>query len=181
MAQDQRSAKAQLRRIALELRDPQKLRFATLGLMAIVLALVYYNQTDTITTLRVQLKREQERGRLIEETQVLKTTGAALDNRFPKNGTVNFWTEYLLVGVRESKLNLVNLEPKRQEKQELGRFQGVEIRIEVEGSYRDVFRLVAWIERGQWPVRVLRVHVKDGSKGVVGEMTLAVLAEAKDS
>jgi hypothetical protein len=177
----QQAAKAQLLRIAQELRDPQKLRFATLGLLAAVLGLVYYQSTDTMGTLRTQLKKEQERGRLIEETQVLRTTEVALNNRFPPNGTVNFWTEYLLRGVRESKLNLLNLEPTRQENKQYGRFQGVQIRMEVEGSYRDVYRLVAWIEGGQWPVRVIRIQMKAGSKASVAEMTLAVLAEVKDS
>ncbi len=176
-----RSTKAQLQRMTQELRNPQKLRFATLGLLAAILGFVYYESTGTIATLRAQLKKEHERGHLIEETQVLRTTAVALDARFPQSGTVNFWTEYLLVGVRDSKLNLLNLEPVRLENKQYGRFQGVQIRMEVEGSYRDVYRLVAWIEKGRWPARLLRIQMKAGSKGLVAEMTVAVLAEAKGS
>jgi hypothetical protein len=170
-----------LKQLAAELRNPKKLRAATLVAMSLVLLGAYAMLDSRIGLLRGQLRKEQERWALIEEVETLKAQEEGLKKRFPAEGTVTFWTAYLLGGVRETGITLLSLEPHPLEDKRFGRLQAVEIRMDVQGSYQDIYRLVAWIEAGKWPVRPVRMHLKSDKKGIVAEMTLAVLAEVKDS
>jgi Tfp pilus assembly protein PilO len=162
-----------------ELRDPQKLRIATLLAAALVLALTYWSSRDEIATLRRQLKKEQERARLLDEVDALKAAEERVNARFPPRNTVNFWTEKLVERVRETGVVLESLEPKPLDKVRFGRLQGAEIRMAVEGPYRDVYRLVSDIESARWPARFTRVSLHRGKRGLVAEMSLAVLTEVQ--
>jgi len=162
-----------------ELRDPQKLRIATLVAAALVLALTYWSSRDEIATLRRQLKKEQERARLLDEVDALKAAEERVNSRFPPRNTVNFWTEKLVERVREAGVVLQSLDPRPLDKVRFGRLQGVEIRMAVEGPYRDVYRLVKDIETARWPARFTRISLRRGKRGLVGEMSLAVLTEGQ--
>jgi hypothetical protein len=162
-----------------ELRDPQKLRVATLLAAALVLALTYWSSRDEIATLRRQVKKEQERARLLDEVDALKAAEARANGRFPPRDTMGFWTEKLVERVREAGVVLQSLSPKPLDKVRLGRLQGAEIRMTVEGPYRDVYRLVNDVETGRWPARFTRISLRRGERGLVAEMSLAVLVEGQ--
>jgi hypothetical protein len=94
-----------------QFRDPFKLRVAMLSAVAAFgLLVIYRPMSSEIAILRRDLKNATERLGMVREVERLRTTRAKLLENFPEHGDINFWTEYLLTGIRDSGVSLRTLE-----------------------------------------------------------------------
>lgn len=160
-----------------QLEDPLKLKFISLGLVvAIGFFAVYRPFDDDIRILKRQISEQQSRAAMIQKVEALEKTRASMLGKIPENGNVNFWTEYLIGGVRESGVVLTTLESDIK-KLKIGHFQPVQFKIEVEGTYPEIYRLIAWIEEGEWFARVSRMRFRKRTHTIEAALTVAVLAD----
>ena len=164
--------------VSRELQDPKKMRCTVLiGVAVLGLGLLYKPKSDQISHLRKEIRIEEKREKYIKEVELLRGKRESLLKRFPPGGTVNFWTEYLLSGVREANVKLRDFEPKYQKKKKAGDFLANEIKMEVEGSYENIIGFLIWLETNEWFMRVLRLRFEDSPGGVLAKLRLAILAE----
>ena len=99
-----------------------------------------------------KIVREQKLAVLAEKIEQLQTQCKQIDNWLPKQTDSKEWMQYMLDGIRKLPLKLVKLDflaPRT-----VGPYQAMVMRIEVEGSYYDLDRLLRWIETNP---RLLRV------------------------
>lgn len=182
MSEEGPSGRSALSRVADQLRDPTKLRIATLALALASIGLVYSQMSDRLHLLEAKLKREWERATLLQQTQELRSVEAAMEARMPPEASPTFWAEYLIAGVREADLKLARLSPVEVKGKTVGLRQALEVQLEVQGTYRDVYRLVAWIEGGRWPARVTHLTLTS-TKGAAPRavVVVGVLVKGKAS
>ena len=107
---------------------------------------------------------------MASEIEALCARGAdKFRDRLPQGTDPNEWVEYTLAGIRSFPLKLLKLEPQGVKK--FGPFQIMVLRIEIQGSFADLERLLGWLE---FNPRLLRIDVVNIQKsgGVEGGLTL---------
>ena len=158
------------------LRDPLKLRIATLSVVALVgLAVIYKPMNDHIAIQRRELKTARDRLDMVRQIESLRATRARLLTALPPKGNTNFWTEYYLGGIRESGVQLRHFEARPKPKMRIGSFTGLELDLEVEGNYQKIFSLLAWVEHNEWFARILEVRFKKEPASVMATIKVAIL------
>jgi Tfp pilus assembly protein PilO len=113
---------------------------------------IYTPLNAQIEGMNRKIDREKKLAVLAEKIERLQTQCKQIDNWLPKQTDSKEWMQYMLDGIRKLPLKLVKLDflaPRP-----VGPFQALVMRIEVEGSYYDLDRLLRWIETNP---RLLRV------------------------
>ncbi len=173
--------KEQWQRILEQLHDPLKLQVTTLAIVAAAgLGLVYKPMSDHITSLRAELKASQSRLALVRKIEAMRTTKKLLVADLPPKGDANFWTEYMLEGVREAGVKLRNFEARPKSKLRVGHYTGLELKMEVEGDYAQIHSLISWVEHNEWFMRILEVRFEKKPLWIYAKLNIALLAQ-KDS
>jgi hypothetical protein len=156
-------------------RDPFKLRVAMLSAVAAVGLLgIYRPMSSEIGILRRDLKSATERLGMVREIERLRGSRTMLLENFPEHGDINFWTEYLLTGIRESGVSLRTLESNFR-KTKVGKLQGVYFDLEIAGSFEQIHKLLRWIESNVYFGRVLKLRLKSEPDSIAGKLTVATL------
>ncbi len=159
-----------------QLHDPLKLRATALGIVFVIGYLTIYRPINQeITILNRQLKDARSRYETIEKIELLRARRAGLRKRIPETPTINFWSEYIIGGVRDSGVRLRSLETKPQ-KIKVGDLQAIYLDIEVDAESEQLYRLIRWFEDSKWMIRIVRFRFKKEPDGIKSKMTVAVLA-----
>jgi hypothetical protein len=157
------------------LHDPFALRVTVLSaVVGFGLLGVYRPMSSDITILRRDLKTAEDRLSLVREVEQLRATRAKLLAHLPPSGDINFWTEYLLGGIRDSGVVLRTLESAYR-KTKVGALQGVYFDVDVAGTYEQLHALVSWIESNEYFSRIVKLRFKSEEELVECRLTLAVL------
>ncbi len=167
--------KKQWEQVVEQLRDPFKLRVtALLIVFAAGFLAVYRPINQEIMILGRQLEGAKDRLATIEKVDLLRARRARLRARIPQTPTINFWSEHLIGGVRESGVMLRSLETHPQ-KIKIGDLQAMYIDIEVEAQSDQLYHLVRWLEASKWMIRIIRFRFKKEPDSVVAKLTVAIL------
>lgn len=127
------------------LRNPLQLRLILGGsLLAVWYGLVFVPLRSRIDKTARDRAQSEAHLSLARDIEALRTETKAFKGRIPTHADTNEWVEYLLGGVREFPVKMLKLEPKGMRKH--GPFEVVALQIELQGSYRDLDAMLAWIE-----------------------------------
>jgi hypothetical protein len=136
--------------------------------------------SSEISILRRDLKTDEDRLAVVREDEKLRAARSKLLENLPPNGDINFWTEYLLGGIRDSGVVLRTLESTYR-KTKVGALQGVYFDVDVAGTYEQIHALVTWIESNEYFTRIVKLRFKSEEELVDGKLTLAVLVAQSSS
>ncbi len=160
------------------LRDPLQLRIVLAGgLLAGWYLLVFGPLSDRIEESKRNRVQIEAHVALARDIESLRTAADAFKDRVPSRTDTNEWVAYLLSGVRRSPVKLLRLEPQGIRKH--GPFDLVLLQLELEGQYRDLDDVLAWIEGNP---RLLRIDSMNflpaGGKSEGLELKLTVVGIA---
>ena len=136
-------------KVVVRLQDPDTLRITVLGVIGILgLGMIGLPLYNSIGTLQGQLSREKERATLIKEQTLLTTRMKQYKKRLPENGTLNWWTGYLMDASRDSGLKIAEFKPyvAQSARANIGARRGMLLRFEVVGPFSKVLRFIGWLE-----------------------------------
>jgi len=155
------TAKSQFDDLLRRLRDPLKLRVVlTSCMLAIGYVGIYEPMNGLIDRASRDLKKEETRRDLADEIANLRPQLDAFKERLPESKEVNDWVQYVLDGIRQFPLRVGTLAPKST--QRLGPYEAVVLYIELDGGYRDLAALLAWLEANRRITRVDAVKITPG-------------------
>ena len=153
------SYKTQLTKAAEQLRDPFRFRvFVTLIVLAVCYFVVYAPLSDRIDKQERVLKQEQQREKLFQDIDLLRTQRELFESRVVKDSDVNEWIQYVLNGVRGLPLNLINLDS--DEERKVGVYRAVAMRLEVSGEMKDLDALLHWLETNDRLFRIDAINLE---------------------
>ncbi len=111
--------------------------------------------------------REKRHLDLASDIETLRAQVERFDDRLPRNTDPNEWVEYVLGGIRKYPLKLVALTPAPVRSH--GPYNLVALRIELEGAYPDLDRLLVWLESNERLFRVesIRIEPHRANNGVI--------------
>lgn len=162
--------------IVRQLHDPLKLRVTSLAVVGALGFLGVYRPMDAkIEQLRVDVTVQRNRARIIRQVETLRENRELLLTSFPEEPTLNFWTAHFLAGIRDSGVQLSELEsfPK---KIKMGKLQVTYFDLTCSGSYAELHQLLSWVEDNDWYMRVIRFAVSKKHTQLTSKITVAVLA-----
>ncbi len=161
--------------VLVQLRNPTKLRLIVLGGLGLIgIAGVYLPLTSRAEQLERAIAIEKQRAAHIEDIDKLRSMTATYLKHLPENADANWWTEYFLTGIRDTRARLRKLEP-RTEKHALGNFQGLIFKVEMDGRYEDFVHFISWLESNEKLVRVTALNMETVSGVIKSTITIAVL------
>jgi Tfp pilus assembly protein PilO len=108
--------------------------------------------TDEIDTTTRELQKERNRLDLSKQVERLRKQVARFQERIPASLDANEWVQYMLSGSRLFELRVTSLETNGRK--EAGPYKVVVMKMDVEGSFRDVDGFLRWVESNR---RLLRV------------------------
>jgi hypothetical protein len=156
------------------LRDAGNLRAAiTVVVVMVAYFGIYTPLSNGIESTRSQLKREQELIALAENVEHLRAQYKSFAGRIPKQSDTKEWVQYVLSGIRQFPLDLATLNCDAC--RDMGPYKAVVMRIELEGSFRNLDRLLRWLEANSRLFRIdsTRIAPSRSSKDVITmEITL---------
>jgi len=169
--------KRQIDDVVNQLRDPFKLRIATVTVVCLLgFGFVYRPLNSQLTTLRADLATAQNREALMEHVEKLRAGRTRILKLFPAHGDINFWSEYFLEGTRKTAVQLRSLESKIRP-QKAGKLQGVYLDLEVDGTYESLHNFVTWIEQSPYFTRIIHLKMTNKDGRLESRITAAVMAE----
>ena len=173
--------KRQWEDLLVQLRDPFKLRVTVVGgIAAVGLMAIYQPLSAEIKIVSRDLKVAEDRLTLVRETDQLRKARSKLLENLPADGDINFWSEHLLSGIRESGVVLKTLDSSYR-KTKVGKLVGAYYDIEVAGTSQQIHSLMGWIEANKYFSRIVKLRFKAEREAVDGKMTVAVLVAPEKS
>ena len=171
---EEKKKKTSIQKLAERLHDPLQFRiFVAVVALGIGYMGVYTPLSDQITETTQKLKQARELQNLNDQISDLRGEVNRVAARLPKNSDTNEWVQYILNGVRGMPVKLTNLDS--AEPRQVGPFEAIVLRVELEGSYHDLETFLNWIETNQRLFRVdeMRVSMMRNSEKL--EMALTLL------
>lgn len=107
---------------------------------------------EEIDTTSRQLGKERSRLELAKQVEHLRKQVARFQERIPATPDASEWMQYMLSGLRRFELKVSTLDTNSLK--DAGPYKVVVMRLDVEGSFREVDRFLRWVETNQ---RLLRV------------------------
>ena len=167
--------KRQIEDLQVQLRDPFKLRVVVLALVAgLGLVGVYRPMSAELAIVRRDLKAAEDRLALVRQIEQLRTSRAKLLENLPQSGDINFWSEFLLGGIRDSGVILKTLESSYR-KTKVGKLQNVYFDIETAGTFEQMYRLIAWLETEKYATRLTKLRIKGEHERIEARFAVSVL------
>ena len=161
-------------RLLEQLRNPTRLRGLVTGLMLLVgYAGVFTPLNGGIEATTRQLKQERSRLELGDEVERLRMQFAKFKDRLPKERDPNEWHIYIMDGIRNFPLKLINLEIKAP--RDVGPYKAVEMHINLEGTFGNFDSFLEWLETNPRLIRIDSVKIEPLRSGGVLNMQLVVL------
>lgn len=146
------------------LHNPGQLRALVTGsVLAAAYVGIYMPLGDQIEDTSRKLAAETKRLEVARDIEHLRTEYARFKHRLPEKSDTNEWVEYVLGGLRDFPLKLVqwDSEPTR----ELGPYKVVALRMELEGAFPDMNGFLAWLETNERLIRVDTVRIQPHRSG----------------
>lgn len=135
------------------LREPQRLRLAICVLtLAGAYFGVYLPLAERINQASRLCHEAQQRQTTAHEVQLLKAQAALFQPRLSSELDTNELIEYVLSGVRELPLQLVQVDAAGTES--LGPYQTLKLQMEVRGEVSQLDAFIAWLETNPWFFRI---------------------------
>lgn len=147
------NTKEDLEKWAERLRDPWRMRLAvTAFLLTVGYAAIYAPLSGRLEQAQWQLNQERQRRDIHQDVEVLRSQVEMFESRLPQDSDTNQWVQYVIDGVRQHPVKLVNLDsvPSRS----VGRYQAVAMRIDLEGRMHDLDALLHWLETNERLFRI---------------------------
>jgi len=167
--------KRQWEDLRVQLRDPFKLRVTVLSIVAgLGLLGIYQPMSADLSIMRRDLKVAEDRLALVRQIEQLRSTRAKLFENLPQDGDINFWSEHLLAGIRESGVVLKSFE-NSYHKTKVGKLQNVYFDLEVAGSFEQIHTLISWIETNEYMARIAKLRLKAERNNLDGRFSVSVL------
>jgi type II secretory pathway component PulM len=136
-----------------QFQDPFRFRiFVTMVAVAIAYCGVYQPLSGKIAEAKRELKRETEREGLAQEVELLRAQREYFAGRLRDDTDANEWIQYVLEGVRNLPLELINLDS--DEERKAGPYKCVAMRLSVSGECRHLDALLHWLETDE---RIFRI------------------------
>lgn len=147
--------KEKLNQAAQQLQDPFRFRiFVTLVALAVAYFGIYAPLSGKIADTKRLLKKETERETLAQDVDMLRAQMDFFEDRLTKDVDANEWIQYVLGGVRQLPLELINLDS--EEERKVGPYRAVAMRLSVAGHTQDLDALLQWLETNE---RIFRIDV----------------------
>lgn len=178
MASSDDKVKQAVAQFAEWLRDPFHMRIFVAGVILVAgYGLTSWMLGGEVLAVQRQLSMEKIHLEYASEIDHLKTQIELFEKRLPKKSDPNEWAQYILSKISELPLELSNFKP--AEPKRLGPYQLLKIRIEVRGRFKDMAKLVRWLETNDRLFRIdsMTCSVPVGSRGL--QMNLTVLGLMK--
>jgi hypothetical protein len=141
-----------------QLHSPGRLRALVTGLMLLIgYVAIYMPLSNEIAATTEELATEQRRLELARRIERLQVQCRGFEPRLRDKHDPNEWVQYVLTGIRGLPLKLTTLDsdPPRL----MGPYQAVVLRIELEGTFRDLSAFVRWLETNERLFRVDAVKI----------------------
>ena len=150
--------KQELAQLADRLRDPFRLRVVV---AVSCLAVGYF----TIAAAQQRLTTEHARQQLHHDIEFLRAQLEMFEYRLPEDDDTNAWVQYVIEGIRQYPLKLVNLDSDQLRR--VGPYSAVAMRIELEGSMEDLDRFLYWLETDERLFRIesTKIEPAKGDRG----------------
>jgi hypothetical protein len=144
--------------------DPLQLRAFLCGSLLLVWYVGIYRPLsgDIAEASRVRA-REEKHLALVRDIEALRGQVARFQGRLPEGTDPNEWIEYVLGGIRKYPLKLVKLDPATPLKH--GPYNLMVLRIELEGAFPDLEKLIRWLESNERLFRVEMVRIEPHISG----------------
>jgi hypothetical protein len=167
--------KRQWEDLQVQLRDPFKLRVTVLGFVAgLGMMGIYQPMSADLSVTRRDLKAAEDRLALVRQIDQLRSTRAKLYENLPENGDINFWSEHLLAGIRDSGVILKGFE-NSYHKTKVGKLQNVYFDLDLSGSFEQIHKLITWIETHKYMARIAKLRLKAEHDNLEGRLSVSVL------
>jgi len=163
------------------LQQNQRVKVLAVTLCMIVgVTCVYNPMRRRIVSLGTRLSAERSRLELVHQIENLRRERSELLASIPETAHANFWTEYILQGLRESGIQLRHFDTNLNTKRQIGDYRPLEVMLDVSGSYQQLYALLGWIESNKWYIRVLDMRFRKDRGAVFATLKLGALASEPD-
>jgi len=167
------------------LQDPRRMRIVVIfGIGFIGFVLIGLPLHSKMRTLEEQLIEETKRQEHIIDIQQIKTKDKIYQKHLNKNGTLNWWIEYLLNGSRQYGVKILEFKPYEPKGLDArsGTYQGILFQFRLNGKYNNLTEFVKWVETNKWSMRYTRLMIQRerGSDTLVANMTIAILVNKQE-
>jgi Tfp pilus assembly protein PilO len=144
--------------------NPTKLRSLVTGLILIVGYVgIYMPFSGGMETTSRQRSKEKTRLELARDVEHLRVQFDSFKKRLPKLKDPNEWVEYVLQGVRKFPLKFSKMDV--EDTRDLGPYKVVVMRMEFEGTFRDMDSFLSWLETNERMFRVDSVKIAPHRSG----------------
>ena len=153
------NTKEDLEKWAERLRDPWRMRLAVTGFfLAIGYFAIFLPLNGKLTEADRRLNVERVRQETHRDVELLRTQVEMFKSRLPEGTDSNQWVQYVMDGVRQYPVKLVNLDsaPSRS----VGPYQAVAMHIALEGRMRDLDALLQWLETNERLFRIESARIE---------------------
>lgn len=151
-------------RLLERLQNPTHLRALVTGLMLLFgYAGVFLPLNGGIEATTRQLAKERTRLELGGEVEKLRKQFAKFKDRLPKPRDPTEWVHYMMDGIRKFPIRQLKLDP--EDARDLGPYKAVVMRMELEGTFRDLDSFLEWLETNPRLIRVDYVKIAPQKTG----------------
>jgi hypothetical protein len=156
------------------LRNPTNLRVMLTGsILAVAYMCVYSPLSAEIDKCREKLVVEKRRLDVVRDIERLREQFKSFKDRLSTTSDTNEWVQYVLDGVRQQPLKLLTLDPDKI--REVGPYKAVTLRIDLEGTLRDINAFLKWLENNERFLRIDWISIqpaRGGNGSLVVSMTI---------
>jgi hypothetical protein len=146
------------------LHDPLRLRLIACGTLLLVWYTgLYWPMSGQIAATTARRAAERKRLELAGDVETLRAQARQYGRHVPAETAPTAYIQYVLDGIRSFPLRLVRLDtdPPR----EVGPYQMIAFRMELEGAYQDVAALLRWVETNPRLMRIEKVQIRPRPNG----------------
>ena len=157
------------------LRDPTQLRmFLTSLVLSIGYLPIFSPLSSSIDASRRELVAENKRLEVARDIEALREQYLSFKQRLPEKVDTNEWVQYILDGIRRFPVKLLALNPDSDQK--LGPYKVMVLKIELQGTLKNMNGFLKWLETNERIIRVDTVGILPGrNKNGMLLMRLVVL------
>jgi Tfp pilus assembly protein PilO len=147
------------------LHNPIQLRIICCMLVLLAWYLALYNPLSSeIAAKTERLAREEKRLTFANEIDRLKDRLKPFQSRLPEKVDPTEYLQFVLGGIRTLPLKLIKMDQATPVVH--GPYQVIVLRIDLEGSYKDIYGFIRWVEESPRLMRIDSVKIEPRSRDV---------------
>lgn len=167
-------------KILQHLQEPKKMKIAvTLGIGFLGIGVIGIPMRAKMRTLEAELLKESQRQEFISTIQQMKTKDRVYQKYLNKQGSLNWWIEYILNGSRMYGLKVLEFKPYEPKGRDArpGTYQGMILQFKLSGSFENLIKFTRWMEDNKWSMRITRLTMQKEKKTDIlnANLTVAIL------